>query len=180
MGCVLLAVAAVGVSGLLVAVVGFVFLLRRVHLLGVVFLCSGGLVALGAAAYIVGWLPGLRPQGSPESRAAFAAEFQIQPPFDVRDIRVHSVQSTDSEVHYLAFRAQPATILAITQKPFILSDRSRCGETSRDVPPWWTPPTPVADCYVAEPFDKAFHTNRAWLTYDVNTGETRYVYHGID
>ena len=168
-----------GGGALVVACIGAVLLLRRHRVTDVVLAAGGSLVALVAAVFIVAWLFSLRPHDS-AGPAAFKGEFRFPPPDDVRHIRSYSYSSTDSDVHYLAFRAQPSTIIALTRERFKLSDRSRCGETEPEVPAWWTPPTAVADCYVAQPFDHAFQSNRAWLTYDVNTGETRYVYVGID
>lgn len=176
-GCVPLLAIGFGVAGFIVALFGFV-LVRRFRLMGVLLICTGALMPLAVVALFVASFNAVRPYSGPGS-AEFKGEFGFPPPHDVSDIRADSSGWSDSEVHYLAFRAKPDTIIELTKR-FKLSDRGRCGETAKNPPAWFTPPTPVADCYVAEPFDKAFHTNRAWLTYDVNTGETRYFYRGVD
>jgi hypothetical protein len=47
-------------------------------------------------------------------------------------------------------------------------------------PAWWQPTRSASSsCYMAEPFDDAFASNEAWLTYDATSGYAHY-YIGID
>ena len=155
---------------------------RITTLLGALIAIAGGVGALAALTFIVGWLFSLNPRAS-SSPAHFQREFGFSAPVDVQDLRSYSVSSTDSVVHYLDFLASPSTVAAITAGRFRPTSGRECAAalvSSAHTPPWWKPPRPTADCYVASPFDHAFSTNTAWLTYDPNIREVHFLYEGID
>lgn len=118
-GCVLLMWTTGAIGGALIAFIGAFILTSGLRSksgvrisIGGVLTSGGAITALLAIVFLVSWVIfGGGPRSS-TSPAAFKSEFGFAPAGDVRDIRSEMSDSTDSAIHYLRFRASPATIAA--------------------------------------------------------------------
>ena len=175
-------------AGLLAAVAAFTFWRAKrsrrwsIAAVAAIVAAVSALTAAGAATFVAAWLFA-SDRHSSTLPAAFEGEFGFKPAHDVQNIRRDSSGSTDSEVNFMEFRASRATVEEITSRRFLRASTQECasafGSASRP-PAWWRAPRASADCYVANPFDHAFTTNTAWLTYDAITGDVQYFYRGVD
>jgi hypothetical protein len=191
-GCVLFLWAILAAVALAVAATGAAIFLgsaaRRSKfgmVLGGLIGAAGAVVAIGAVAFIAGWLFwGIWPHET-TSRAAFEDAFGAPAGAEVTQIRSRTVSSTDSHEQFLRFHAPPPAIAAIVRTRLKRSTVDDCRQESLqwkdDAPAWWRlSPTPQAECYTAEPYDRRMESNAAWLLYDRSTGEAYFHYQGVD
>lgn len=192
LGCVLFLWGILAAIALAVAAIGTVIFLgsavRRSKfgmISGGMIGAAGAVVAIGALLFIAGWLFwGMWPHET-TSRGAFEDAFGVSAGAEVTQIRSRTGSSTDSHEQFLRFHAPPPTIAALVRARWKRSTADDCRKESRhwndDAPEWWTPsPSPLAECYTAEPYDNRLSSNAAWLLYDPATGEGYFHYLGID
>ena len=191
-GCALLGWVLLGGIGVVISVSGVFVLVSGLRdqstprtILGGAITTIGSIATVAAVALIISWVTlGGRPRYSTDP-AVFRAEFGFSPGPDVTSIESQSSASTDSNVRFLRFRASPDTIAAIVRRRFKQVGSERCEQQFRrhdeSRPAWWSPQaSPSLTCYVAEPYDEAFATNRAWLAYDAGSRQAHYYNIGID
>lgn len=149
-GCVLFLWAILAAVGVAVAAAGaalfFGSAARRSKLgmaAGGLLGAAGSVVALGALAFIAGWLFwGVWPHET-TSRGAFEDAFGFAAGAEVTQIRSRTSSSTDSHEQFLRFHAPPRTIAAIVRTRFQRSSADACRrqllQRNRSAPSWWTP-----------------------------------------
>lgn len=184
-GCVLALWTVVCVLAAGTAAFGILLVCTRtghLRVFGMILGVAGSIVTLGSALFVLAWIGSLlRGPTYSSSPAAFAEAFGFPPPRDVRDIHSQSRGSTDSAMQLLTFKCSRQSVARIAQR-FRRASPDVCRNALRvsGAPAWWKPSEPFSECYEAEPFDSAFHSSRAWLSYRSETREVHFYYVCID
>lgn len=166
------------------AVAGYFIAIRRstpAVIVGGLMIFAGGGAALLIAAFFIFSLFQTTSGGPSNDPKRFRAEFGFEPGPDVRDLQSWSNGSNDSATSLLRFRCSPATLARLVEGRFHPAPVVECGRPRRNAPAWWQPVHSArTDCYAARPFDDAFASNAAWITYDRSSQTLHFSYEGVD